>query len=137
MAQDRPSFVDLSAQMTPPSVLLPPEPDEHLAALASALQIGEDGTSERYSVPLAMSTGQDADTIEQQYPNAVLARISGARKGLLYDGLFDDGTCRIPVNDAVPTVTLNPCSLPLSKTFTEPAPRPSAARSPWPASARR
>ena len=24
---------------------------------------------------------------------AVLARITGARKGLLYDGLFDDGTC--------------------------------------------
>ena len=31
--------------------------------------------------------------IEQQHPNAVVARISGARKGLLYDGLFDDGTC--------------------------------------------
>ena len=26
---------------------------------------------------------------------AVLARITGARKGLLYDGLFDDGTCQM------------------------------------------
>jgi hypothetical protein len=49
MAQDRPSFVDLSAQMTPPSVLLPPEPDEALAALAGALQVGEDGSEERYA----------------------------------------------------------------------------------------
>ena len=40
-----------------------------------------------------MSTGEDADVVEQQHLNAVLARISGARKGLLYDGLADDGTC--------------------------------------------
>src|SRR5262249_39586874 len=31
--------------------------------------------------------------IEQHSPGAMLARISGARKGALYDGLFDDGTC--------------------------------------------
>jgi hypothetical protein len=49
MAQDRPSFVDLSAQMTPPSVLLPPESDEALAALAGALEVGEDGAEERYA----------------------------------------------------------------------------------------
>jgi hypothetical protein len=54
MAQDRPNFVDLSAQMTPPSVLLPPEADESLAALAAALQIGEDGSEERYAALAAV-----------------------------------------------------------------------------------
>ena len=52
-----------------------------------------DGGRERYALPLAMSSGTDAATIEQQYAPAVLARITGARKGVLYDGLFDDGTC--------------------------------------------
>jgi hypothetical protein len=47
MAQDRPSFVDLSSQMTQPSVLLPPEPDEAVEALAEALQIGDEATAER------------------------------------------------------------------------------------------
>ena len=45
------------------------------------------------SLPLAMSSGAEAAAIEQQHATAVLARITGARKGLLYDGLFDDGTC--------------------------------------------
>jgi hypothetical protein len=49
MAQDRPSFVDLSAQMTPPSVLLPPETEQALTALEAANQIGEDGSEERYA----------------------------------------------------------------------------------------
>ncbi|MCC7370347.1 MAG: DUF3151 domain-containing protein [Chloroflexi bacterium] len=49
MAQDRPSFVDLSAQLTTPSVQLPPEPDEALAALAAALEVGQDGSEARYA----------------------------------------------------------------------------------------
>ncbi len=40
-----------------------------------------------------MSSGRDADAIEEHHPGAMLARITGARKGALYDGLFDDGTC--------------------------------------------
>jgi maltose alpha-D-glucosyltransferase/alpha-amylase len=52
-----------------------------------------DGTHERYVLPLAMSSAGDAAAIEQQHHGTVLARITGARKGLLYDGLFDDGTC--------------------------------------------
>mgnify|MGYP000862508291 CR=1 FL=1 len=49
MAQERPSFVDLSAQLTTPSVQLPPEPDEALAALGAALETGQDGSEERYA----------------------------------------------------------------------------------------
>jgi hypothetical protein len=47
MAEDRPSFVDLSSEMTQPSVLLPPEPDEAVEALKEAQMIGEDGSPER------------------------------------------------------------------------------------------
>jgi hypothetical protein len=54
MAQDRPTFVDLSAQMTPPSVLLPPEPEDALAALAAALEIGEDSPTDRYAALAAV-----------------------------------------------------------------------------------
>ena len=52
-----------------------------------------DGGRDRYVLPLAMSSDREARTIEEQYPGALLARITGARKGALYDGLFDDGTC--------------------------------------------
>jgi hypothetical protein len=54
MTPDRPNFIDLSAQMTPASVLLPPEPEESLAALAAALQVGEDGSAERYAALAAV-----------------------------------------------------------------------------------
>jgi maltose alpha-D-glucosyltransferase/alpha-amylase len=42
-----------------------------------------------------MISGADAANIEQQHGNAVLSRITGARKGLLFDGLFDDGLCAL------------------------------------------
>jgi maltose alpha-D-glucosyltransferase/alpha-amylase len=54
-----------------------------------------DGGRDQYVLPLAMSSGADADAIEAQFASSILSRISGARKGLLYDGLFDDGTCQI------------------------------------------
>jgi len=52
-----------------------------------------DGGRERYVLPLTMAGDADADAVLQQYGTAVLSRITGARKGLLYDGLFDDGVC--------------------------------------------
>ena len=52
-----------------------------------------DGARERYVLPLAMASGAEAERIEKEYPGAVVARVTGARKGLLYDGLFDDATC--------------------------------------------
>jgi len=65
----------------------------HPAFLAIVDVAYRDGGSESYTLPLAMSTGPDADGIEQLSPQAVVARVSGARKGLLYDGLFDNGVC--------------------------------------------
>ncbi|MBI3048494.1 MAG: maltose alpha-D-glucosyltransferase [Acidobacteria bacterium] len=52
-----------------------------------------DGGRELYALPLAMASDSDAAPLEQEHPAVVLARITGARKGLLYDGLFDDNTC--------------------------------------------
>ena len=42
-----------------------------------------------------MSSAADADAIERQYPSAIVSRVSGARKGAIYDGLFDDGLCQM------------------------------------------
>ena len=53
-----------------------------------------DGGREKYVLPLAMASDADADAVEQHHGAAILARITGARKGLLFDGLFDDGVCR-------------------------------------------
>jgi len=56
-----------------------------------------DGGRERYVLPLAMASGDEATAVEHHYPFAILSRISGARKGLLYDGLFDNETCTMLV----------------------------------------
>jgi maltose alpha-D-glucosyltransferase/alpha-amylase len=53
-----------------------------------------DGTHERYLLPLAMSSEREARALEETYPQALVARITGARKGALYDGLSDEGTCQ-------------------------------------------
>src|SRR5690606_18410001 len=52
-----------------------------------------DDGQEHYVLPLALASDADAEAIEQQHPAAVLARITGARKGVLFDGLFDDALC--------------------------------------------
>ena len=55
MAQDRPSFVDLSDQMTQPSVLLPPDTEQAVEALDEALHIGDDGSPERRAALAAVA----------------------------------------------------------------------------------
>jgi maltose alpha-D-glucosyltransferase/alpha-amylase len=48
-----------------------------------------DGGREHYFLPLAMSHGAEAHAVERQHANAVLARITGARKGVVFDASFD------------------------------------------------
>ncbi len=48
---------------------------------------------ESYLVPLALLSGEQADRALKQTPGAVLTRITGARKGVIVDGLLDDDTC--------------------------------------------
>jgi maltose alpha-D-glucosyltransferase/alpha-amylase len=52
-----------------------------------------DGGREQYVLPLAMSSEAEAATVDRDHHASVLARVTGARKGLLYDGLLDDGLC--------------------------------------------
>lgn len=60
MAEDRPSFVDLSSEMTQPSVLLPPEPDEAVQALEEALHIGVAGSDARRAALAAVVRSRPA-----------------------------------------------------------------------------
>jgi maltose alpha-D-glucosyltransferase/alpha-amylase len=58
------------------------------ATLASA-HFG-DGWVETYVVPLALVDGERASQLLKERPEQVLARITGARKGAIVDGLLDD-----------------------------------------------
>jgi maltose alpha-D-glucosyltransferase/alpha-amylase len=50
----------------------------------------DDGGRERYFVPLAMAAGADVEAILAATPKVALARVTGARKGLVIDGAGDD-----------------------------------------------
>jgi maltose alpha-D-glucosyltransferase/alpha-amylase len=50
----------------------------------------QDGGREHFFVPLAAVTAADADGVLANAPELALARISGARKGVLVDGAADD-----------------------------------------------
>jgi maltose alpha-D-glucosyltransferase/alpha-amylase len=52
-----------------------------------------DDWSESYFVPLSLVSGEDAERAIRDAPATVLARITGARKGAIVDGLLDDDTC--------------------------------------------
>jgi maltose alpha-D-glucosyltransferase/alpha-amylase len=52
-----------------------------------------DGWYESYLVPLALIAGEAADAALKASPASVLARIAGARNGVIADGLQDDDTC--------------------------------------------
>jgi maltose alpha-D-glucosyltransferase/alpha-amylase len=52
----------------------------------------EDGGREQYLVPLAVVDGAAAETLIASAPHAAIARITGARKGLLVDGSADEET---------------------------------------------
>jgi maltose alpha-D-glucosyltransferase/alpha-amylase len=52
-----------------------------------------DGGRDTYFVPLATMTGEQATRVLAETPSAVLARITGARKGIIVDALMDDDSC--------------------------------------------
>jgi maltose alpha-D-glucosyltransferase / alpha-amylase len=52
-----------------------------------------DSSRESYLVPLALASGEEAERVLREAPAAVLSRITGARKGIIVDGLQDDDTC--------------------------------------------
>ncbi|HWW89026.1 MAG TPA: maltose alpha-D-glucosyltransferase [Vicinamibacterales bacterium] len=52
-----------------------------------------DTSRESYLVPLALLEGEGAERALNQAASMVLSRITGARKGVIVDGLYDDGVC--------------------------------------------
>jgi maltose alpha-D-glucosyltransferase / alpha-amylase len=52
-----------------------------------------DGWTESYVVPLALVSAERADQVIAESPGAVLARITGARKGAIVDAMLDDDAC--------------------------------------------
>jgi maltose alpha-D-glucosyltransferase / alpha-amylase len=54
----------------------------------------EDGERDTYFLPLAVCPTPDAKGVEERYAHAVLARVTGARKGILFDAWLDDGFAR-------------------------------------------
>jgi maltose alpha-D-glucosyltransferase/alpha-amylase len=63
------------------------------AFLAIASVEYTDGRKDSYFMPLALLTGEAAETALKATPAAVLARITGARKGAIVDALYDDEAC--------------------------------------------
>ena len=50
----------------------------------------EDGGRDRYFLPLTICAYADANGLEERSPQAILANVTGARKGLLFDAWLDD-----------------------------------------------
>jgi maltose alpha-D-glucosyltransferase/alpha-amylase len=53
-----------------------------------------DGGRHQYFLPLTVCTRGEARSLEDQAPYAILANITGAKKGLLFDGWLDDRCAR-------------------------------------------
>jgi maltose alpha-D-glucosyltransferase/alpha-amylase len=54
-----------------------------------------DGTDERYVLPLAMVSNAAADKVRKEAPHTILARITGARSGLLHEALTDEAAMKL------------------------------------------
>jgi len=54
----------------------------------------DDGERDMYFLPLAVCPPTDAKLVEERYAHAVLARVTGARKGILFDAWLDDRFAR-------------------------------------------
>ncbi len=54
----------------------------------------DDGAREQYFLPLTICRSAEAQGVEERVPHAVLARITGARKGALFDAWLDDRFAR-------------------------------------------
>jgi maltose alpha-D-glucosyltransferase / alpha-amylase len=52
-----------------------------------------DGWTDSYFLPLSLLSDDRAVRVADETPGAVLARITGARKGAIVDGLYDDDVC--------------------------------------------
>jgi maltose alpha-D-glucosyltransferase/alpha-amylase len=58
----------------------------------------DDGGREQYFLPLTIRPTADAKGLVEQSPHAVLANVTGARKGVLFDAWLDDTYARTLLN---------------------------------------
>jgi maltose alpha-D-glucosyltransferase / alpha-amylase len=65
-----------------------------------------DGSEQRYALPLALAGSELADAISKDAPQRVVANITGARRGVLYEALTDEGALRL-INAISERQTLN------------------------------
>jgi maltose alpha-D-glucosyltransferase/alpha-amylase len=54
----------------------------------------EDGERDHYFLPLTVCAHADANLLEERSPQAILANVTGARKGILFDAWLDDRYAR-------------------------------------------
>jgi len=66
---------------------------EYPAFLTFATVDYQDGWTESYFLPFALVGRTEADHTLAEAPARVLARVTGARKGAIVDGLYEDDTC--------------------------------------------
>ena len=55
----------------------------------------EDGGRDRYFLPLTIGARADVRGVEERAPHAVLASVTGARKGVLFDAWLDDRFAKV------------------------------------------
>src|SRR5205809_3332710 len=65
----------------------------HPAFMSTVKVDYEDGWTETYVLPLSLVSGEQASRALSDMPGKVLARITGARKGAIIDGIEDDEVC--------------------------------------------
>jgi len=76
------------------------------AFLSTVTVTYDDNLEETYFVPLSCLSGEEASTILRETASAVLARITGARKGIIMDSLVDDDACNRLLNVIEAGITL-------------------------------
>ena len=71
------------------------------AFLAIISVLYTDGWTDSYVVPMALLSGAAADQAVRSSPSTVIARITGARKGAIVDGMLDNDVCERLLDTAI------------------------------------
>jgi maltose alpha-D-glucosyltransferase/alpha-amylase len=75
------------------SMILRRGPDPHF--LITLHVTCDDGSEQRYALPLALASGGLAEAITKDSPQRIVANITGARRGILYEALTDESAFRL------------------------------------------
>jgi maltose alpha-D-glucosyltransferase / alpha-amylase len=59
------------------------------------VEFADGGPRERYILPVSAAGGAEAQTISERVPGAIIAKLSGAKAGVLFDALTDPSTGQV------------------------------------------